>query len=77
MKNLELINKVMMFGYNYPPNFIAKVWEDEQNLANHLQSKFSDFYQRVGTMAFFRWYMELDNGNREKLVNWIDNNYKG
>ena len=77
MKNSEIITKFMLFGYNYPNNFIAKVWEDNPNMANHLQGKFSSCYDRFGTMAYFRWYMELDNENREKLTNWIELNYKG
>lgn len=69
----------MVFGHNYPHNFIQTVWADNPNLARHLEEKFNKFYSnyRYGTMTFFRWFMELDGGNREKLVTWVNENYNG
>jgi len=72
----------MYFGHNYPYNFIFEVWggsplSEEPSLAKHLQDKFSVMYERYGTMTFFRWFMELDGRNKEILVEWIDQNYKG
>ena len=78
MKKVEIVSKFMMFGYNYPSNFITEVWGNNHgSMANHLQGKFSDTYARVGTMAFFRWFMELDQQNKEILVDWIEANYRG
>lgn len=74
MTNSEAIVKFMYFGHNYPSGFITKVWKG--SLGVHLESKFSDMYQRYGTMTFFRWFMELDGGNKEILTSWIEANYK-
>jgi hypothetical protein len=78
MENFEAINKVIMFGFNYPSGFIAKVWHNEHTLAIHLQGKFNDAYGRQGSSAVFNsFYVNLDSGNQKKLVNWILENYKG
>ena len=71
----KAITKFMLFGHNYPTNFISQVWKD--SMSNHLQSKFSDMYERKGTLAFFSWFMELDDQNKDILLTWIKVNYKG
>ena len=74
MSNSEAINKFMYFGHNYPSGFILKVWEG--SLGKHLESKFHSMYERYGTMTFFRWFMELDDLNKDILIEWIETNYK-
>ena len=84
MTNSEAIINFMYFGHNYPHNFIAKVWagketlteEDQYSLADHLTKKFHTMYEKHGTLTFFRWYMELDNGNKAILNSYIEDNYK-
>ena len=63
------------FGHNYPYNFIDLVWKDDNHIAKHLQDKFNQMYPRHTTMTFFLWFMELDDYNKEKLVDWIEYNY--
>lgn len=76
MENFKAVNLVVMFGFNYEHNFISKVWSG--SLVNHLQSKFNDCYLKYGSIGVFSmFYTQLDNGNREQLVNWILANYKG
>jgi len=76
MKNNDGIINFLYFGHNYLPNFISKVWSDNQNIADHLQSKFNAVYDKKGTMAFFSWFMELSPTNKEILTSWITINYK-
>jgi hypothetical protein len=72
------INKVIMFGFNYPHDFIEKVWGDDPRMANHFKSKFSSIYERHGaSAAFFKFYTELDGGNQAKIEDYIRNNYLG
>jgi hypothetical protein len=72
------INKFVMFGFNFPPNFISEVWADNQNIANHLQEKFSSIYDRNGAKAaVFVFYTELDTENKRKFEDWVTQNYKG
>jgi hypothetical protein len=72
------INKFVMFAFNYPPNFIADVWSDDPGMAEHLQSKFSGYYDRFGSDAVMnRFYVELDHENKIKLEEWVINNYNG
>jgi hypothetical protein len=83
MENSKSIINFMYFGHNYPHNFIAKAWagketlteDDEYSLADHLTKKFHTMYEKHGTLTFFRWYMELDNGNKEILNDYIADNY--
>lgn len=76
--NLEAVNKVIMFGFNYPHNFISNVWDKDRPLADHLQSKFSTLYGSVGSKAVFNcFYCQLDSTNQTILINWILSNYKG
>jgi len=76
--NFEAVNKVIMFGFNYPSGFIALVWGANTSLSNHLQSKFSTLYDRVGSKAIFNcFYCELSSNNQAILVSWILANYKG
>ena len=66
------ITKVIMYGYNYEHKFIYNVWDG--NIADHLQSKFNNYYEKHGaTAVFFIFYTELSQDNRTKLVRYILN----
>lgn len=76
ISNSKAVNLVIMFGFNYPQGFIYKVWDGD--LANHLQSKFNGHYSTYGSRAVFQmFYANLSQGNQDKLVAWILENYKG
>jgi hypothetical protein len=72
--SLSPINKYVQFCFNYPPNFIQEIFGDN-NVGNHLQSKFDNYYSKhgsIGVMSVF--YMELDSDNRKMLEDYILNN---
>ena len=72
------INKWVMFTFNFPSDFIDSVWADEISMRNHLKSKFSDAYSKVGSYAAVSYfYANLDGDNQAKLASWVMNNYKG
>jgi hypothetical protein len=72
------IGKFVLFGYNYPPDFIEQVWADEPNMMNHLKEKFKYYYDKFGADAVMnRFFIELDDSNQRKLEDWIAANYKG
>jgi len=72
------IHKFVYFSYNYPNDFIKKVWDGNENLIKHLESKFSNIYDKYGSQqVMFRFYTELSGGNQKELENWIITNYKG
>jgi hypothetical protein len=77
MTNQEAIINFMYFGHNYPANFISKVWGIGSTSAKHLEGKFHSMYEQKGTLTFFSWFMELDNDNKDVLINYIHNNYRG
>ena len=77
MRHLKTVN-FMYFICNYPYKFIDSVWSDEPMLVNHLTIKFGSFCERHGSMGgFVNWFMELDRTNQTKLLNWVEDNYKG
>ena len=71
------MNKIMYFGYNYPKDFIDKVWADDIGIIKHLQEKFSYLYKLYGARGVFNaFYTALDKGNQRKLEDWIEKNYE-
>jgi len=76
MKALPI--RLIYFGFNFPPDFIAKVWEDTPHLISHFNETLSHLYQNYGVgLVFFKFFIALSTDNQEKLINWIDLNYKG
>ena len=70
--------KLIYFGYNYDYDFIQKVWADDPNLAEHLKDKFNVYYNQYGCRAVFQqFFVNLSSDNQVRLVNWINDNYKG
>jgi hypothetical protein len=70
------INKWVYFSFNYPHDFIGKIWADEPVLVNHLNEKFISYYDKYGpTGVMNKFYVELDSGNQKKLEDWILANY--
>ena len=66
MKNAEVIDEFVMYGFNYEHNFIDNVWEGD--LAKHLKGKFNG--------DLFRFYTMLSDNNQRMLVNYIMNKIK-
>jgi hypothetical protein len=78
ISNAAAVNKVIMFGFNYPHNFISNVWGADTYMTKHLQSKFTTLYDSVGSKAVFNcFYCQLDSNNQTILIDWILANYKG
>jgi len=70
----------MYFANNFPHDWIDKVWQNDVRLSKHMKGKWDSMNQSNqlgGTVNFFKLFMELDNGNRNTLCDWIANNYKG
>lgn len=62
-----------LFTFNYPPNWIEAVWKDSDKMFHeHLKRNFEK-YDRDMT----RFMLELDKNNREKLLYWVFENFKG
>lgn len=64
----QAINKWIFFTFNYPWDFLDKVWGYNEILKSHLRKKFD------GDMNKF--YCELDKENSDKLLTWVIENYK-
>ena len=75
--NFEVVNKVIMYSFNYEHKFLENIYSS--SMAKHLRSKFSNLCIRFSNSqtAFMYLYTELDYENRKLLINYILTNYKG
>ena len=74
--NTEVLSKFVKFAFNYPPLFCLKIWNDNPHMANHLNGKFNDYYDRHGpTGAMTAFYNSLDSTNSEIFANYLINEY--
>lgn len=69
------INKFVMFGYNYPYDFIEKAWGHYPMMMNHLRGKFTDYQTRHGGEVMNRFWINLDSENQAVLTKYIEENY--
>lgn len=70
------MNKWVFFAMNYPYDFIDKVWAGQTSLIAHLKGKFNAYYDDYGSRAVMNtFYCELDGANKQKLLNWVADNY--
>lgn len=73
--SLIAINKWMFFTFNFPNDFIEKVWADEPYLVDHFKAKFNSLYYRGSYGVIPAFYAELDMSNRMKLMQWVMDNF--
>lgn len=77
----ENIDSIVWFGLNYTPDFIDECWSDDPVLANHLCNKFAICTEGLRELrqlsygVFTRFITMLDQANREKLYQFILENY--
>ena len=70
------IQNFVHFCFNYPHNFVATAFKGHTHL-QHLESKFTSCYTRVGTRAVIAcFYSELDTDNQRILDEYILSLYK-
>lgn len=79
MNHHNVIYLWTMFGFNFSHDFIEKAFAKKGKvMVNHLRGKFSSCYNNYGSRAaFFVFWAELDNENRQMLEDWVMDNYKG
>lgn len=63
----QAINKWIFFTFNYPYDFINRIWGKNNWLADHIKEKFDGNMNRL--------YCELDKENADKLLSWVLENY--
>ena len=78
----DIVRNFAYFSCNFPIDFIESVWSNERLMANHLREKLT-YYQRLSgenyitVGCFMTWFMNLDSGNQNLLLDWIYENYRG
>ena len=74
--NTEILGKFTKFAFNYPPLFCLKIWKDSPHMANHLNEKFNDYYDRYGAAgAMVAFYNALDGTNSQIFETYLINEY--
>lgn len=70
------IYKWMMFTYNFPHDFIEKVWGDDPSLVSHFKGKFNSYYNSYGPYGVIpAFYGDLSVNNQQKLEEWVLANF--
>ena len=71
------IHLFVFFGFNYPHDFIEKVWGTD-NIGKHMKEKFNNCYRFHGSYSVMNaFYSDLSAPNRKLLETYILKNYKG
>ncbi len=71
------IHLFVFFGFNYPHDFIEKVWGTDA-IGKHIKEKFNNCYRYHGSYSVMNsFYTELSAPNRRLLEAYILKNYKG
>ena len=73
LTNLEVVNKVIMYSFNFEHKFIYLMFDD--NLANHFNSKWNMYNEihKDSQRAFMSLYTAMSDNNRKTLINYILN----
>ena len=70
------VSKWMTFIFNFPSNFIEKVWEGDDSLIAHFKGKFNRYYETYGPYGVIpAFYGDLSTSNQEKMIQWVLNNF--
>jgi hypothetical protein len=64
----EAIRLVILYGFNFAPDFIERVWQDDERLAKHLRGKWDS---KSGSYKFYDFFLNLDGENQAKLIDYI------
>ena len=76
-QKLSPIHLFVFFGFNYPHDFIEKIWGTD-NIGKHMKEKFNNCYRFHGSYSVMNsFYVDLSTPNRKLLEAYILKNYKG
>jgi len=74
----KVINHFVYFTFNYPNNFMDAFGHKDNHIRKHIEEKFDSYYKKYGSYGvMIKFWIELDGDNRNKLADWIKENYKG
>jgi len=77
-RNSSPFHKYVYFAFNYPNNWIEKIWEGNTHMIEHLNTKFNSAYSRYGSKAAMNmFYVDLDSDNQQIFEDWVMANYNG
>ena len=72
------VNHFLFFSWNFPDNFMDAFGSPDNHIRKHIQEKFDEAYKKAGAKyCMIEFYSHLDQGNRQKLVQWAKDYYHG
>ena len=77
MTNSEAVTNFMFFANNFAPQQLNGMFE-VTTAPDHLRDKFNGICKTrnlTGTQGLFIWFMELSQGNKDRVVEYINTNY--
>ena len=75
----QVVNHFVYFCLNYPQNFFDAFGHGKDDMIRkHIEDKFNKAYDKHGSYgAMVKFWTDLDGKNKDKLADWIKENYKG
>jgi len=77
MNNSQAVTNFMFFANNFLPSQLNAMFE-ATTAPSHLRDKFDNICRSrnlSGTQGIFVWFMELSQGNKDRVVEYINTNY--
>ena len=72
----RVVRNWVYFTYNYPNGFVKSAFANMGSLTDHMVDKWKSAYAKVGNKgAVNEFYAQLSRGNRQKLTDWVRENY--
>ena len=69
---IEAMRKYVYFTFDWPPDFVKKVWGNDSDLARHFVRKLEQTGYDIN-----KFFGELSKPNQHRLLSWILDNFEG
>lgn len=69
---IEAMRKYVYFTFNWPPDFVGRIWGKGTDDTRHFVSKLEGYNYNID-----RFFVELSPSNQQRMLEWILENYEG
>lgn len=70
-RQIKAVRNFIYFTFSYSPEFISLIWGNGIT-GKHMEEKFREYHYDV-----CRFFINLDNDNQRKMIEWVMENYEG
>lgn len=68
---IEAMRKYVYFTFNWTPDFVKRVWGNDNDLTRHFEGKLKAYDFNID-----RFFVELSTSNQHRMLEWILDNYE-